>query len=152
MIEADKLKALIAAATDEDLADGGRYFGESFDDLTRCRHEEIGEYQHRADGELIEYLWNNRAAIASQAVELEALRQQADKFKWQVRDTCARAETAEREFERLREALTEARAALHQHYVDWDGEPEDAVPLQLARAKCDAALAPARSAPVSAST
>lgn len=38
-------------------------------------------------------------------------------------------------------ALKEARAALHKHYVDWDGEPEDAVPLQLARAKCDAAIA-----------
>lgn len=43
--------------------------------------------------------------------------------------------------EELLSALTEARAALHQHYVDWDGEPEDAVPLQLARAKCDAAIA-----------
>lgn len=41
----------------------------------------------------------------------------------------------------LIEALTEARAALHQHYVDWDGEPEDAVPLQIARTKCDEALA-----------
>ncbi len=34
-------------------------------------------------------------------------------------------------------ALAEAREALHFHYVEWDGEPEDAVPLQLARAKCD---------------
>ena len=41
----------------------------------------------------------------------------------------------------LVEALKEARAVLHQHYVDWDGDPEDAVPLQLARAKCDAVLA-----------
>lgn len=41
----------------------------------------------------------------------------------------------------LVEALREAREALHFHYVEWDGEPEDAVPLQLARAKCDAALA-----------
>ncbi len=40
-------------------------------------------------------------------------------------------------------ALREARDALHQHYVDWDGEPEDAVPLQLARAKCDEAIAKA---------
>ena len=37
-------------------------------------------------------------------------------------------------------ALTEAREALHFHYVEWDGEPEDAVPLQLARAKCDQAI------------
>ena len=43
----------------------------------------------------------------------------------------------------LLEALCEARDALQQHYVDWDGEPEDAVPLQLARAKCDAAIAKA---------
>ena len=43
-------------------------------------------------------------------------------------------------------ALIEARAALHQHYVDWDGEPEDAVPLQLARSKCDAAIAKATGA------
>lgn len=40
----------------------------------------------------------------------------------------------------LVEALREARGALHFHYVEWDGEPEDAVPLQLARSKCDAAL------------
>lgn len=40
-------------------------------------------------------------------------------------------------------ALQEARAALHFHYVEWDGEPEDAVPLQLARSKCDAAIAKA---------
>ena len=40
-----------------------------------------------------------------------------------------------------RDALAEAREALHFHYVEWDGEPEDAVPLQLARSKCDAAKA-----------
>ena len=43
----------------------------------------------------------------------------------------------------LLEALQEAREALHFHYVEWDGEPEDAVPLQLARSKCDAAIAKA---------
>lgn len=42
------------------------------------------------------------------------------------------------------EALREAREALHFHYVEWDGEPEDAVPLQLARSKCDAILAQAK--------
>lgn len=40
----------------------------------------------------------------------------------------------------LLEALEAARTAIHQAYVDWDGEPEDVVPLQLARAKCDAAI------------
>ena len=43
----------------------------------------------------------------------------------------------------LIEALRDAREALHFHYVEWDGEPEDAVPLQLARSKCDSALAKA---------
>lgn len=38
-------------------------------------------------------------------------------------------------------ALREAREALHFHYVEWDGEPEDAVPLQEARGKIDAILA-----------
>ena len=41
----------------------------------------------------------------------------------------------------LLEALIVARTAINQAYVDWDGEPEDVVPLQLARAKCDAAIA-----------
>ncbi len=58
------LRELIAKATQEELADGGRYFAGTCDDLTRCRHEEIGEYQHSADGELIEWLWNRRHAIA----------------------------------------------------------------------------------------
>lgn len=40
----------------------------------------------------------------------------------------------------LVEAAHEARAALHQHYVEWDGEPEDGLSLQLARSKCDVAL------------
>lgn len=41
---------------------------------------------------------------------------------------------------KLIEALREAREALHFHYVEWDGEPEDAVPLQLARDRIDAIL------------
>ena len=42
------------------------------------------------------------------------------------------------------EAVQAARDALHFHYVEWDGEPEDAVPLQLARSKCDATIARVR--------
>lgn len=61
---AGELRSLIAKATAEDLSDGGRYFAETYDDLTRCRHEEIGEYQHATDGELIEWLWNRRNEIA----------------------------------------------------------------------------------------
>lgn len=58
--DAAELERLIDKATDDDLSDGGRYFHDSLDDLTRCRHEEIGEYQRRADGALVEFLWNNR--------------------------------------------------------------------------------------------
>jgi hypothetical protein len=63
--EAEELRVLIDKATNEDLADDGRYFAESCDDLTRCRHEEIGEYQNTADGALIEWLWNRRRKILS---------------------------------------------------------------------------------------
>lgn len=53
------------------------------------------------------------------------------------------ARNAHVEFEKrvmATEALISAREALHQHYVDWDGEPEDAVPLQEARDECDRVL------------
>jgi len=62
-MKAEELRALIAQATDSDLADGGRYFAETCHDLTRCRHGEIGEYQDGSDGDLIEWLWNNRRRI-----------------------------------------------------------------------------------------
>lgn len=58
-----EIDALLEKATDENLSDGGRYFDESFDDLTRCRHEEVGEYQNRHDGALVEWLWNHRLEI-----------------------------------------------------------------------------------------
>jgi len=57
------LRRLIDDATDEQLADGGRYFAESCDDLTQCRHSEVGEYQRSADGDLVEWLWNRRHEI-----------------------------------------------------------------------------------------
>jgi len=34
-------------------------------------------------------------------------------------------------------SLIEARNALKQHWIDWDGEPEDGWALRLAWAKCD---------------
>ena len=64
-IEATKLRELIAKATDSDLSDGGRYFAETCNDLTNCRHGETGEYQDGHDGDLVEYLWNNRSLIAA---------------------------------------------------------------------------------------
>ncbi len=62
---AAELRVLISRATPEHLSDNGRYFGETYTDLTRCRHEEIGEYQHRHDGPLVEWLWNRRDEIAA---------------------------------------------------------------------------------------
>lgn len=64
-VRAAELRVLIGRATASDLTDDGRYFADTFDDLTRCRHEEIGEYQHRHDGPLVEWLWNRRDEIAA---------------------------------------------------------------------------------------
>jgi hypothetical protein len=63
-VVAGELRALIAKATDEDLADGGRYWADSLTDLTQCPHGDMGRYDHPADGELIEWLWNRRVEIA----------------------------------------------------------------------------------------
>lgn len=67
-IEATKLRELIAKATPADLADGGRYFADGprgHSDLTQCRHGETGEYDNGHDGNLVEYLWNNRSLFAA---------------------------------------------------------------------------------------
>jgi len=62
---AAELEALIAVATDEDLDDRGRYFCESFCDLTQCGHGDTGEYRNPKDGRLVELLWNNRRLFVS---------------------------------------------------------------------------------------
>lgn len=67
----DELRALIAKATDDDLSDDGRYFHDSCDDLTKCGHGDTGEYQHSADGKLVEWLWNHRHDIAKGLNELD---------------------------------------------------------------------------------
>lgn len=58
-----QLKALIVAATDDDLMDRGAYFSESCNDLTRCYHGDTGRYCDPEDGKLVEFLWNNRRVI-----------------------------------------------------------------------------------------
>lgn len=58
-----ELARLIELADESDLTDGGRYFEDTCDDLTKCYHGDTGEYRHKADGELIELLWNNRHTI-----------------------------------------------------------------------------------------
>ncbi len=55
-------------------------------------NEEIGYYY---DVELVDQI------IAAKTKEIERLKEQNHKFKWQVRDICTRAETAEQESERL---------------------------------------------------
>lgn len=81
MTQSPDLRNLLVKATDEDLTDGGRYFDETYTDLTRCRHEEIGEYQNRHDGLLIEWLWNHRHQIADQGEQLEALQKERDEAR-----------------------------------------------------------------------
>ena len=68
----DELERLLAAAEDSDLTDGGRYFAETCEDLTRCRHGETGEYVDPRNGEALEALWNARNAILTEIRELRA--------------------------------------------------------------------------------
>ncbi len=51
------------------------------------------------------------------AAEIEALREQADKFKWQVRDTCVRAEKVERD-KAMRDDLIVAMLTMLQYLHD----------------------------------
>jgi hypothetical protein len=71
----EALADAIARATDEDLSDGGRYFHDSCCDLTKCGHGDTGEYQHSADGKLVELLWNNRHTLLQ---ALSATREEGD--------------------------------------------------------------------------
>lgn len=58
-----------------------------------------------------------------------------------VMEQATRANDAERQRDELRKALEAARDVLHKHYVDFDGEPEDAVALGRAWAETERALA-----------
>lgn len=68
----ERLEALEVKATKEPLCDGGLYFENTWDDLTKCRHYETGNYQNAADGKLIELLWNNLPTIISALKAQEA--------------------------------------------------------------------------------
>ena len=68
----DEIERLLAAAEDSDLTDGGRYFADTCEDLTRCRHGEIGEYVDPRNGEALEALWNARKAMLTEIRELRA--------------------------------------------------------------------------------
>lgn len=91
---------------------------------------------------MVEVTQEDRKAAASVAVLVEMreliLAGKADHHAepWAAHRIAALEEAAKVAIE----ALTEAREALHFHYVEWDGDPEDAVPLQLARSRCDAAI------------
>ena len=109
------LTAAIAKATGDDLSDVRLCFHESCDDLTRCRHDEIGEYQHSADGELVELLWNNRAnfvALLSRIGELEAGLSVGERFL----NKCNSAWSCGEPYHRVKDMLDAAdkfREALH---------------------------------------
>lgn len=71
--DADELRSLIASTTQSDLLDGGRYFSDDCTDLTQCNHGDTGEYQNRADGELVQWLWNRRHEILTMYTEKDAM-------------------------------------------------------------------------------
>ncbi|CAK7257523.1 MULTISPECIES: hypothetical protein [unclassified Shinella] len=52
------LVALRDKVSEECLNDDGRYFLETYNDLTQCHHGETGNYNNRADGKAIAILWN----------------------------------------------------------------------------------------------
>lgn len=52
------LAALAGKVTEEGLNDEGRYFLETYNDLTQCHHGETGNYSNRADGKAVAILWN----------------------------------------------------------------------------------------------
>lgn len=65
--ELNALEALRSRVTEEHLNDDGRYFAETYVDLTQCTHGETGNYRNAADGRAIAILWNlwKSGAIAS---------------------------------------------------------------------------------------
>ncbi|CAK7259121.1 MULTISPECIES: hypothetical protein [unclassified Shinella] len=52
------LVALRDKVSEECLNDDGRYFLETYNDLTQCHHGETGNYNNRFDGKAIAILWN----------------------------------------------------------------------------------------------
>lgn len=118
--------------------------GGSLDDSTFQAIEDAldrAEAPCRADGDKGRWLTlPERIAALSASPQPEAGEARIDYLR-KSRD--GHAATAHAEFGKrvmATDALISAREALHQHYVDWDGEPEDAVPLQEARAECDRVL------------
>lgn len=59
---AARLEELAPKVTDENLTDNGRYFSEFCQNLTSCNHGDTGEFGNKADGKLIELLWNSYRA------------------------------------------------------------------------------------------
>ena len=64
----------------------------------------------------LQYRANVLHHTAELHAQIEALRERADKFMWQVRDTCRRAEIAEARAERLAEALREITELRERHH------------------------------------
>lgn len=84
---------------------------------------EIHSRFHPMDWHAIEALATDYARAnvehhtAAKDAEIKALRERADKFKWQVRDTCVRAEKAEAQLAELRATLQGIADA---DYQEWD--------------------------------
>ncbi len=72
--------------------------------LVRWKHCEYPNQHKMMEHKDGEYVLHSEAAkvVAMQAEEIEKLKEQNDKFKWQVRETCTRAETAEAELAQIK--------------------------------------------------
>jgi len=77
-VDVERLRILIEQADGEDLTDGGRYFAETLCNFTECYHGDCGEHGNKANGELVELLWNNRRAILAALTSPEAQARPAD--------------------------------------------------------------------------
>lgn len=69
---------------------------------------------------------DREAVRAEQAAEIVKERERADKFMWQVRDTCARAERAEQELAKYK-ALAETLAWALGEAVTWNSHDDEGV-------------------------
>lgn len=79
-IDTDKLRALDAEATTGELTGCGRYIGERYDAFIEDVNFSTADYNRAADGRLVQYLWNNRAAILAMAEDNKRLREALERI------------------------------------------------------------------------
>ena len=77
-----------------------------------------------------------QSAYAELAAELERANELADKYKWQVRDTCVRAEKAESQLAELRTTLQGIADADYREWDDGFNTPFAFIDWAKSRAAC----------------